>query len=241
MKILTWNMDYWKRNLEQRELAWNYLTQTLNPDISLLQEIVPHQDSYEQYNTLYHELEGKRKWGTAILSKSPIYKEHYINNGFVGSRGTIIAEIKLSDSFTLTIINIYGQLDSNGYATTTMHHLLSDLTPFLMQTGKRNIIIGGDLNVSEQIDEKYKGQNPSHKLVFDRLEDFGLINISKKFYGGKHVQTHIHSRSDYPWQNDYLFASENIFEMITNCEVIRNKELIELSDHLPVSIELDYR
>lgn len=237
MKILTWNMDYWKRNSEQRKLAWNYLTNVLNPDISLIQEIVPPKNSYNEINVLYHEIDGKRKWGTAIFSKYRIHKELYINNGYVGARGTIIAEIKISDSFSITIVNIYGQIDSNGYATTTMHHLLSDLTTILNHKGKRNIILGGDFNVSEQFDEKYKGQFPSHKLMFDRIENFGLVNCTKQFYGG-YIQTHKHSRSDYPWQNDYMFVSENIIERITKCKVMNEREILDLSDHLPLLIEL---
>ena len=120
---------------------------------------------------------------------------------------------------------------------TTMHHLLSDLTTILNHHGKRNIVLGGDFNVSEQFDEKYKGKYPSHKIVFDRLEDFGLVNCTKKFYE-HHVQTHIHSKSDYPWQNDYLFVSENIIAKVIKCDVVDKKEILDLSDHFPVTIEL---
>lgn len=237
MRILTWNMDYWKRKTEQRKLAWEYLTNNLKPDISLIQEIVPPENSYNESNVLYHEIDGKRRWGSAIFSKYQIYKELYTNNGYVGAKGTIIAEIKISDNLSITVINIYGQIDPDGYATTTMHHLLSDLTTILNQK-KRNIILGGDFNVSEQFDEKYKGEFPSHKLVFDRLEDFGLINCTKKFYG-RQIQTHIHSKSDYPWQNDYLFVSKSIVDRINKCEIINEEAILELSDHLPVLIELN--
>ena len=97
--------------------------------------------------------------------------------------------------------------------------------------------LGGDFNVSEQFDVKYKGQYPAHKIVFDRLEDFGLINCTKKFHGN-HVQTHIHSKSDFPWQNDYLFVSKNIIERVTDCDVIKEDRILEMSDHLPVLMEL---
>ena len=229
-------MDFWKRNSEQRELAWDYLANDLNSDISLIQEIVPPDSSYTNFNVLYHEIDGKRRWGSAIFSKHPIHKELYINNGFEGSRGTIIAEIKISDSFTITVINIYGQIDSHGYATTTMHHILSELTIILNQK-KRNIILGGDFNVSEQFDEKYKGRFPAHKVVFDRLEDFGLINCTKHFFKG-HIQTHVNNKSSYPWQNDYLFVSPSIMDRITGCNVLNDKNILEMSDHLPVIIDL---
>ncbi len=230
-------MDFWKRNSKQRRLAWDYLTNDLNPDISLIQEIVPPKSSYDKMNVLYHQIDGKKRWGSAIISKYPIYKELYFYSRFDGSRGSIIAEIKIPDLFTVTVINIYGQIDTYGYATTTMHHILSDLTPILNHKGKRNIILGGDFNVSEQFDKKYKGQFPSHKIVFDRLENFGLVNCTKHFYK-EHIQTHFHNKSEYPWQNDYLFVSKNIMDKVLDCKVMQSNNLLELSDHSPVIIDL---
>lgn len=229
-------MDFWKRDTVQRENAWKYLIGTIDPEIALIQEIVPPETSYNSYHTLYHEIDGKRKWGTAVISKHSILKELYFNNCYPGSSGLIVCEIKASDDL-LTVINIYGQLDASGYASTTMHHLLSDLTQILNKKNKRKIILGGDFNVSEQFDEVYKGEFPSHKFVFDRLENFGLVNCTKKHYNG-HIQTHIHSRSKFDWQNDYLFVSENIFNEVKSCEVINREELLDFSDHLPVTIEL---
>jgi exonuclease III len=234
MKIVTWNMDYWKRNSEQRELAWNFLLDTINPDIALIQEIVPPEISYKSHNVLYHEIDGKRKWGTLIISKYPIHREIYSNKCYPGANALIVAEIKVTDKFLLTAVNVYGQLDADGYATTTMHHILSDLTTILYNKGSRNIIFGGDFNVSEQFNEKY--DCPSHKLVFDRIEDFGLINCTKKFYN-KHIQTHVHSKSEFEWQNDYIFVSNNIIEQVTNCTVLNEKNILQLSDHYPVVIE----
>jgi len=235
MKIITWNMDYWKRNSEQRELAWNYLLDTVKPDIALIQEIVPPETSYKSHHVLYHEIDGKRKWGTVIISKYPIHKEIYTNKSYPGASALIVAEIKVSDTFLLTVINVYGQLDPNGYATTTMHHILSDLTTVLYNKGSRNIIFGGDFNVSEQFNEKY--DCPSHKLVFDRIEDFGLINCTKKFYDN-HIQTHVHSKSTFEWQNDYIFVSKNIIDQVTSCVVINEIALLQYSDHYPVVVEM---
>ncbi len=237
MKIITWNMDYWKRNSEQRELAWNYLFDTIDPDVALIQEIVPPETIYDNHFALYHEIDSKRKWGTAIISKYPIRREIYINNSYPGASGLIIAELQIPNNFLLTAINIYGQIDSNGYATTTMHHILSDLTIILDKQGKRNVILGGDFNVSEQFDSQYKGKFASHKLVFDRLEDFGLINCTKKFYNS-YVQTHVHNRSKFEWQNDYIFVSKNIIDRVTGCEVVSGNNLLNLSDHYPVIVEI---
>jgi exonuclease III len=118
-----------------------------------------------------------------------------------------------------------------------MHHLLSDLTPIL-HNKKRNIVLGGDFNVSVQFDEQYKNQFPLHELIFKRLEDFGLLNCTEKFFQ-KHVQTHVHNKSDFEWQDDYLFVSKNIFEKVVNCQVLGNTEILNFSDHIPVTIEIE--
>lgn len=236
MKIVTWNMDFWKRDLNQRKLGWEYLWGKIDPDIAILQEIVPTEECYEKFYVIYHELDEKRKWGTAIVSKHRIRREINFNNSYPGSSGLIVAEIKLSDSFILTVVNIYGLIDPEGYATTTMHHILSDLTTTIHKTSGRNIILGGDFNVSEQWDIKYKNQHPMHKLVFNRLENFGLINCTKRFFN-THVQTHKHSRSSFEWQNDYIFISEKMVDKVTDCEVINNSQITDLSDHFPVLVD----
>jgi hypothetical protein len=44
-------------------------------------------------------------------------------------------------------VSVYGVLDA-GYAITTMHRILSDLTPLLDSPLGRQVILGGDLNAS---------------------------------------------------------------------------------------------
>jgi len=235
MKIATWNLDYWKRTPEQRQKGWAYLLDSINPDIALIQEIKPPQTDLSNDRFLYHEIDGKRKWGNALYSRFPIIREIYTSKSYPGASGLITAEINVTNTLTLTVINLYGLLDSEGYATTTMHHLLSDLTSILDHKGTRKIVLGGDFNVSKQFDKKYKW--PAHKLVFDRIEDFGLINCTQKFFSD-HVQTHVHNKSKFPWQDDYLFISENIEDTLLACEVINTESIREFSDHLPVLIEL---
>jgi exonuclease III len=230
-------MDYWKRSSEQRELGWNYLVDSINPEIALLQEVVPPEKHFETHSILYHEIDKKRKWGTSIIAKHKIVKEIYLNNTYPGSTGLIVAEIKIADNFILTVINIYGLIDSDGYASTTLHHILSDLTPILHNNKKQNIVLGGDFNVSEQFDLVYKDQYPSHKLVFQRLEDFGLINCTKEIYKD-HIQTHVHSRSTFEWQNDYIFVNKNVMEKVIDCKVVNNPEMLNFSDHYPVFIDV---
>lgn len=91
------------------------------------------------------------------------------------------------------------------------------------------------INVYGQFDVENKGKYASHKMVFDRLKDFGLINCTEKFYGS-HVQTHKHIKSEIEWQDDYLYASKTLDAKVSKCEVIKSKRNLELSDHFPVLV-----
>ena len=56
VSIATWNMDNWKRNNKQRSNAWIYLTETVCPDIALVQEFVPTNNNNSRYNIIYREI-----------------------------------------------------------------------------------------------------------------------------------------------------------------------------------------
>jgi exonuclease III len=232
-------MNYWSRDKQQRKTAWSYLFNELDPDIALLQEVKIQPLHLDNYNLIYHKLDGKRDWGSAIVAKNSKLFEHHIQNYYPGSRGLIVAEAQVSKDISVTVINIYGLIDPDGYATTTLHHMLSDLTPILHKERKKKfIVLGGDLNISKQWDERYKNKDPLHRIVFDRLEDFGLVNCTELFYGG-HIKTYSHNRGDFPWQDDYFFVSSNLKERIKSCEVINFDKINELSDHFPIVLELD--
>jgi exonuclease III len=231
ISVATWNMDYWKRKKEQRQAAWTYLTEEIRPDIALLQECKPPPVMNREYNIIYHEIGGARNWGSAVLARSYTIKEVEFENSHPGC--VVAAEIEIL-GITLTAISVYGMLCKHNYATTTMHRILSDLTPLIHgQRNRRTFIMGGDYNVSTQWDERYKHRDPSHQLVFDRIEDLRLVNCTLQYFG-KHVQTNHHARSNYPWQNDYLHASKKLAAKLVSCEVFGEEEIREFSDHLPV-------
>lgn len=225
-------MDHWKRKQEQREAAWKYLTETISPQIALLQECVPSVNINNQYKILYQEIGGTRKWGTAIAVRELPFQEINIHKSHPGA--VVAAEITCPGEMVITVISLYGMFDNDGYVTTTLHRTLSDLTPLLHgERSKRLFIVGGDFNASTQWDERYKNRDPAHRLFFERLEDFGLINCTNKHYK-KHVQTHRHSRSDFPWQDDYIYASKKIANKLVFCDIKSDKQVLELSDHNPV-------
>jgi exodeoxyribonuclease-3 len=237
-KIVTWNMAYWSHKplLEQ---AWRYFIEEVDADIYLFQEARPPQNLINDPNFLWFEIGGHRPWGTGIYSKKYPLRQLQIQTNYTGS--LVLGEVKVSDNLQFTVISLYGLLETVGntaYAITTLHRMLSDLTGVFNghMGGKRNIILGGDLNASIQCDIYDGGK--AHNLFFQRLEDFKLMDCFSPYFND-FVQTHRHHRSDKPWQNDYLFISDKLAKIIKSCDVLDNEDVRKLSDHNPVLITLE--
>jgi endonuclease/exonuclease/phosphatase family metal-dependent hydrolase len=118
--------------------------------------------------------------------------------------------------------------------------MLSDLTPLfngeLQERGRPRVILGGDLNASIQFDRKQR--NNSHRIFFQRLEDFGLVDCQGAF-SKERPRTLRRAKNDSPWVNDYMFASENLAGKVLSYQVIENPEILALSDHNPLVVTFD--
>jgi len=224
--------------------AWDFIANVIAPDIFLAQESKPEGEIGFK-GKIWHSIPN-RQWGSGVFTKTYPVKELVFPNTYFGS--LVGAEVGLPNGISLTVFSMYGLLDQ-GYATTTIHKMLSDLTFVLMGEGEyagknQNVVIGGDLNISVQCDEKWGKKEcytNAHKICFERIEDFGLVNSFSKFYNG-YVQTLRHIRSSVPWQNDYLFVSRKLASTIKSCKVIYedyNNQIEKFSDHNPVVIELE--
>jgi exodeoxyribonuclease-3 len=238
VKLVTWNMGFWSHKAYLEE-AWKYLLEEIDADIFLFQEARPPQELKDDSNLLWFEIGGRRNWGTGIYSKKYPVQYLPIRSEYTGS--LVVGEAQITDTLELTIISLYGLLETVGstsYAITTLHRMLSDLTGILNghRGGKRNIILGGDLNASLQCDIYYGGK--AHQIFFQRLEDFKLKDCFEPFFND-FVQTHRHNRSNRPWQNDYFFISTTLAEKLRSCVVIDNEDVRRLSDHNPVIMELE--
>ena len=64
MKCLVWNMDYWKS--PKKEESWHYI-QSLNPDVSLLNECTTHESQKNHIHYITRD-----KWGCGVFSKFKI-------------------------------------------------------------------------------------------------------------------------------------------------------------------------
>jgi endonuclease/exonuclease/phosphatase family metal-dependent hydrolase len=131
---------------------------------------------------------------------------------------------------------MYGAFKADGFSSTTVHNMISDITPLVAYNSRRYIVIGGDLNVSEQWDAGH--DDPAHKLCFDRIENMNFINVTQEKFGG-HIQTHVHPKSTVPWQNDYIFLNKMPWKKYIDCKVHNQDGMLDLSDHYPVEVTID--
>jgi len=247
IRIATWNMAYWSHKTHLED-AWSYFL-SLGADFYLFQEAKKPQIFKNETNFLWHsagESSGRKDWGTGIYSKKYQLTEESEDSMPEWNRKgcgelCVVANTQVHNR-KLTLISLYGRMDkvgNVGYSIANLHRILSDLTGVLNghMSGKRNIVLAGDLNASMQFDQLYGGQ--SHKIFFERLRDFGLENCFELQGNKDFIQTLRFPNSKVNWQNDYFFISKSVSSCFNNCEVIDNDAVRKFSDHNPVIITLD--
>lgn len=250
MKIISWNTNHWQSK-NQDNGFWEYVDNSLDPDIALFQEIKPKQkvpgfigekhkpvEKISDAGTyIWEHIDPKRKWGTGVFTKNLPVRELNIKTDYQGCIG--VAEVPYNGEL-FTFISLYAILE-NGYSITTLHRMFSDLTPILDgkkdSTGKkRKIILGGDFNASLQWDEQQPGE--SHKIMFERLENFGMIDLLLDKYD-QPVHTWRRKNTRRKWQLDYVFSSKNIADRIKDINVLHDQQIEQLSDHNPIEVVLE--
>ena len=162
--ITSWNMNHAFRSPALRQRAWAHLD-ALGADAALLQEARRPDDRPE---VLCKSIP-PRRWGSAIvpyngLALAPIplvplcqpREAHELDDSHPGC--CMVADATLPDGGSLTLVSIYGlfsdrTLNGERYVPTTVHRILSDLTPILdtARNRDRRVIVGGDLNISPQV------------------------------------------------------------------------------------------
>lgn len=247
IKVATWNMAYWSHK-KLHNNAWDYLLDKIGADFFLVQESRRPARLENDKNFLWHSsgtTTGRVGWGSGIYSKKHrLVQEPGSSipswNNQLFDEMCVVANARVNGR-KIVLISIYGRMDKVGavsYSITNLHRILSDLTGLLSGNfGRRNIILGGDLNASEQLDPIQC--NNSHRIFFNRLSDFGLKSCFELGGTADFIQTLRHSKSRLAWQNDYVFISDRIVKDFVSYEVIDNKEIRRLSDHNPVVVALD--
>jgi exonuclease III len=265
LTVATWNMNHWQRTVEARAAAWTYLRDVLAPDVALVPEAFPPADLTDVVYGPLPSVHGQ--WGTAVvafnkaLRVTPIQRRTvspYLPGDLEGSESgaSAAAVIALPNGREFVALSIYGAIEKagngTGYATTTVHRILSDLTPLLDSARERRpVVLGGDLNCSTQMEGPDRS---AHEVVFARLAAFGLTDLfaltadQRPRLAGcwcaragecAHQRTlrHCNKEASRPWQIDYLFT-HHFADAGAQITVVDNSAAWALSDHAPVILTI---
>ena len=159
VRVVSWNMDHWRRRgARQQTAAWEYL-ESLNPDYALLQETVPPPGLPADRRVHRKEgIEGRGKWGSAVVSfAGPIRELVDAQSPYSKKAKRVSLHRTLAGSLAVAevgkgvvLVSAYGTFEE-GYTVTTVHKLLSDLTPLLDSRSTKGVVLAGDLNVSTPV------------------------------------------------------------------------------------------
>lgn len=271
LRIATWNMDHWRRSKALREEAWEFLGRAARVDVALVQEADPlgrgSSAVFRETGILDGRVQPPRDlgWGSAVVSYGPEVRAiEYATSPFSKVPVTLMRTFPGSDAVAeiqrespVVVVSAYGIID-HGYADSTVHRILSDLTPLIDARRGRRIIVAGDLNITTQWSAKHKSfLRGRHEEclwrdvnLFARFEALGLRNVVVRTAPGpldgcecgdgigcRHVQTQRHDRSTFPWQNDYFFVSEDLLQLPYTVEVMDQDDVWKLSSHCPIVVE----
>lgn len=259
VRIVVWNMSHWQRTAADRVAAWSAL-HTLGADVALLQETSPPASSVA--NVVYREIGGRRPWGSAVVgittrvqaintvipraSRRSVELVHTVP-------GAVAVAAVPTRAGPLAVVSVYGLIE-NGYAVSTVHRQLGDLTPlFDAHAWDGRVVFAGDLNLTTQWTGRDARYLPWHRTAFARIREFGLVDCLDAHRGNgpltgcrcadgpncRHIQTLFHPASARPWQNDYVFTSAALLPLVTAASPVNEPDLRRLSDHLPLVVDMD--
>jgi exonuclease III len=221
MRIVTWNMDYWKHQ-SAHDNAWHWLFDSLNPDIALIQECVPPdrvgESGFLQWGRAYPE--GQQPWGTALFSRLPAkpagLKEVDTWLGGLPSRTAEyegVARIhRLSGWAACAEINLDGLGET---LVVSLHNPAREI--------ERDRLVGVDVS----------------QMKLELSDDLWLLDVVFFFLKQRlHGPLLIGGDFNYSRLLDDLYGNRAAGETASSCEVWDYDQVSDFSDHAPLVAEL---
>lgn len=226
IKVITWNLGYWQHAWKHTE-AWDYLCNTIKPDIALLQEVKPP-SGLNGKNIIFEEV--YKGWGTAIYSPSfSLMKDHIsIHPGRVA-----LASVPLNRNTSLFIASIHAPIIKNR----VFPHLDNLFKEIESRMKMCSTIIGGDLNSARLAEQVWPGNG--HGPFFERIDKCDpWVDCSRKF-NPVEIQTFFNKRTKRAFQDDHIFVSADLSALVASCFSLNNDFTRDVSDHIPLIAEID--
>lgn len=234
MRVVSWNMN-------RRRGSWDFLKNSIKPDVALLQEASPFDDdSIKNHSS---KIIVKKNLTNVVYGKdAPPEKVKLPTDGGMGVNVSAFNFDKFGKIF---FVSVYGNL---GFGDNLDIHLMGVLTLYTETLrklhGAEHILIAGDFNMDRRMDDNPTGTKFSkvgerrQNMFFDSIKRLGFIDCLE-LHHPNYVQTHRHNRSDFPWQIDHMFLTETLSKTLVSLEVLETTEVISRSDHNPIIADFD--
>jgi hypothetical protein len=252
-RLATWNMNHWETPVERRAQAWEWLGSG-GLDAALLQETVPPA-SLARHRVVYHEIAGRRPWGSAVVALGDGIEVEEIWSVSGGSRyrhrlatthpGSVaVARVHVPGIAPITAVSVYNLLD--GSPAANLLRVTADLVPLLDSVDGDRVILGGDLNVFGAVAE---GRRTRAGGIFTLLASLGLHPV-----GSLERVERPTSSPDCPcgaggscghiptWKGidlDHLFVSAGLRDQVRSLSLEQGVVDRELSDHAALVLGME--
>lgn len=252
-RIATWNMNHWQQPTDRRASGWNWLGERSGVHVALLQETVPP-PSISRERVVYHEIAGRRPWGSAVVALRPGIEieeiwsvsggsrfRHRVTNTHPGS--VAVARVHVPGIAPITVVSVYNVLD--GSPTANVLRVIADLVPLLDSVDGDRLILGGDFNIYGAV---ATGRRTRAGAIFGLLTSLGLQPVGSLPVprpaastecpcGSRGTCGHIPT-----WNGldlDHLFVTERLASQVVSLAVDQAIVADEsLSDHAPLILDL---
>ena len=264
LRIITYNVWYGFTKVPERKKTWIEWMNEQSPDIVSLQELNEYTpaklaEDAKNYGHTYSALLKEEGFSTGITSRYPIEDIQRIMAGFHHG----LMRVRIQQIYFYVI-----HLHPSNWETrkTEIDHILQDIEELPPDS---KVILAGDFNTFSPIDSiyyshgrlepffneldlLYEGKNLNNgKLDYTAIQDvldFGLIDLeatlrtsSYRFSGS--FPTLVEKEGEHGDQRrlDYIFASKNLADGVTEANIIASDTTLVLSDHLPVLVDFGFR
>jgi len=242
MRIVSWNLGYAFSFRVRHDQAWHYLA-ALDPDIALLQEVLPPAWARERWDIDFRPI---REWGTAIVAKPWLKLRSDPESVAYSATGTV----SLSDGTDLLVASVHTQvgvpspedyagLDHEAIRRPRRASLSHADVAYAIQRRRvegGRFLVGGDWNTARLWDRTHPQAYEAD--FFTRAEADGWVDCYRRFHPEGEGRTWFRG-SDAPYQLDHVFCDATTTAQLTACVIHPHAaETLGLSDHAPLVVDL---
>jgi exonuclease III len=234
MRIVSWNMN--AQGLTKRHIrAWTFLLDELQPDVALLQEVVPPADVVPGFEYAFTRAWDDQAWGSAVLCRTEnldLRWEHRVRGA------VLLVDTQLPGIGPASIASVHARVVDRRVIP-SLRQTLDDLQPRLLP----RYIVGGDLNTARAAADAWPANG--HREFWEEIDTRWELH--------EHLPEGGHERQSYwrEWrrgqaptignslQDDHVFLDATTFAQPARCLVWDTKQVRDLSDHGPIVVDID--